>query len=188
MNFPNYMLCTIAAAICTLLSSCTPVPPSAPAKAGRIMYEWHDVGGPGEISIQINLSEQIATVSRGGHEVGWCFVATGLEGRNTKPGSYRITEMVVDKHSNRYGWIENEFGEVVNDDASPGDPVGPGERYVPAPMPYWMRLTDYGIGMHVGNIPSPGEPASHGCIRMPKDFVPQLFSQVKIGTPVKIVY
>jgi lipoprotein-anchoring transpeptidase ErfK/SrfK len=42
--------------------------------------------------------------------------------------------------------------------------------------------------MHVGNIPRPGEPASHGCIRMPKDFVPTLFEMVKIGTPVKIGY
>lgn len=55
-------------------------------------------------------------------------------------------------------------------------------------MPYWMRLTNYGIGMHVGNIPQPGEPASHGCIRMPEEFVPVLFNKVEIGTPVKITY
>jgi lipoprotein-anchoring transpeptidase ErfK/SrfK len=188
MNFLTYKICATASALCALLSSCTPPPPKEPSKAERIMYEWHDVGGPGEISVQIDLSEQIATIKRGGHEVGWCFVATGIEGRGTRPGSYRITEMIVDKHSNKYGWIENEFGEVVDDDASPGDRVGPGERYMPAPMPYWMRLTDYGVGMHVGKIPNPGDPASHGCIRMPSDFVPQLYSQVKLGTPVKIVY
>ncbi len=60
----------------------------------------------------------------------------------------------------------------------------PGEVYMPAPMPYWMRLTNYGIGMHVGNIPQPGEPASHGCIRMPEEFVPTLFNKVEVGTPV----
>ena len=152
------------------------------------MYEWHDDGGPGPVSIEIDLGKQVATVKRGQREIGWSYVATGKEGRATKPGSYRVTEKVVDKHSNLYGWIENEYGEVVDDDASPGDPVGPGEQYMPAPMPYWMRLTDYGIGMHVGNIPSPGETASHGCIRMPEEFVPQLFEQVKIGTPVKITY
>ncbi len=114
-------------------------------------------------------------------------MATGKEGRSTSPGSYKITEKIVDKHSNRYGWIENEFGEVTNDDATPGTGLQPGERYVPAPMPYWMRLTDYGIGMHVGKIPSPGEPASHGCIRMPEEFVPTLFDNVTVGTPVKIV-
>lgn len=179
-----------------LLSLCIPTlcscslfgPPPAPPKAQRAMFAWYDNGGPGEVSVQIDLSDQIARVKRGGHEIGWAYVATGIEGRGTRPGSYRITEMVVDKYSNKYGWIENELGEMVNDDATPKTPLKPGERYVPAPMPYWMRLTDYGVGMHVGNIPQPGDPASHGCIRMPKDFVPTLYSMVKLGTPVKIVY
>jgi lipoprotein-anchoring transpeptidase ErfK/SrfK len=177
------------AAICALaLNSCAFGPPAPPKKADRIMYQWHDDQAPEPVSVTIDLSEQVATVYRGGREVGWSYVATGKEGRGTSPGSYHITEKIVDKHSNKYGWIENEFGEVTDDDASPGDRLEPGERYMPAPMPYWMRLTSYGIGMHVGHIPQPGEPASHGCIRMPKEFVPLLFEQVKVGTPVKITY
>ena len=170
------------------VSSCAPPPPKEPAKAERIMYQWYDDAGPGAVSVSIDLSDQVATIKRGGREIGWGYVATGKEGRSTRPGSYYIMEKIVDKHSNRYGWIENEFGEVTDDDASPGDRLEPGEVYMPAPMPYWMRLTSYGIGMHVGNIPQPGEPASHGCIRMPKDFVPTLFDMVKVGTPVKIHY
>ncbi len=168
--------------------SCVPTVPPEPQKASHVMYQWHGDGGAGEISLAINLSKQVVTVSRGGREIGWAVVATGKEGRGTPAGSYRITEKIVDKHSNLYGWIENEYGEVVDDDATPSDPLGPGEVYKPAPMPYWMRLTDYGIGMHVGNIPRPGETASHGCIRMPEEFVPTLFNKVKIGTPVKITY
>ena len=57
---------------------------------------------------------------------------------------------------------------------------------MPAPMPYWMRLTSYGIGMHAGVIPKPGEAASHGCIRLPKDLAPRVFDVVKVGTPVTI--
>lgn len=152
------------------------------------MYQWYPDTGTGEVSVAIDLGEQVATVSRGGREIGWAFVATGIEGRGTPSGTYRITEKIVDKHSNRYGWIENEFGEVVDNDASPGDPMGPTDVYKPAPMPYWMRLTDYGIGMHVGKIPQPGAPASHGCIRMPEEFVPTLFGKVKVGTPVTITY
>jgi lipoprotein-anchoring transpeptidase ErfK/SrfK len=188
MNSTTYKLFSAIAAICVLLCSCSFGPPPEPAKAERIMYEWHDVGGPGELSVEIDLSDQIATIKRGGQEVGWSFVATGIEGRGTRPGSYRVTEKIVNKFSNKYGWIENELGEMVNDDATPSSPLNLGERYVPAPMPYWMRITHYGIGMHVGNIPYPGEPASHGCIRMPKDFVPLLYGQVKIGTPVKVTY
>ncbi|MEO1856528.1 MAG: L,D-transpeptidase family protein [Rubritalea sp.] len=51
-----------------------------------------------------------------------------------------------------------------------------------------MRLTNYEIEMHVGYIPQRKEPASHGCIRMPKEFVPTLFNMVDIGTRVKIKY
>ncbi len=189
MNIVRLLQLIAAAGICSAtLQSCTPVPPEAPRKADRIMYQWYDDSGPGEVDVEIDLSDQIATVNRGGREIGWCYVATGIEGRATSPGTYKVTEKIVDKHSNRYGWIENEYGEVTDNDASPGDPLEPGERYMPAPMPYWQRLTDYGIGMHIGKIPQPGEPASHGCIRMPEEFVPTFYNKTKIGTPVKITY
>lgn len=150
------------------------------------MYQWYEDKEPGDVSVSISLSQQIATIKRADREIGWSYVATGKEGRATTPGDFHIMEKIVDKHSNKYGWIENEYGEVTDDDASPGDPLQPGERYMAAPMPYWMRVTGYGIGMHVGKIPQPGEPASHGCIRMPKEFVPTLFDKVKVGTSVKI--
>jgi len=153
-----------------------------------VLYQWHDDGGPGKVAIKINLRTQMASYTRGGRDIGWSYVATGKEGHGTRAGRYSITEKIVDKYSNKYGWIEDEFGNVVDDDASPGDPVPAGCRYVAAPMPYWMRLTSQGVGMHAGIIPQPGEPASHGCIRLPKPFAPQLFEVVQVGTPVTITY
>ena len=150
------------------------------------MHEWHDDGGLGKVSIRISLTDQIAEFKRGERDIGWCYVATGKEGHATSPGTYQITEKIVDKHSGSYGWIEDEFGNVTNGDAKPSTPVPKGMVYMPAPMPYWMRITSYGIGMHGGLIPQPGEPASHGCIRMPKDFVATLFDVVVVGTPVTI--
>ena len=169
-------------------NSCAPATPLQPAKAERVMYEWHDDAGPGQVKVRINLKEQRDFFTRGDRPIGWTYVATGKEGHGTPAGNYKITEKIVDKYSNRYGWIEDEFGNVVDGDASPGDRVPAGCRYVPAPMPYWMRLTSYGIGMHAGNIPQPGEPASHGCIRLPKTFAPILFDAVQVGTPVRIHY
>jgi hypothetical protein len=151
-----------------------------------VLYQWHDDGGPGKVSIHISLPDQIAEFQRADRVIGWCYVATGKEGHGTSAGSYKITEKIEDKYSNRYGWIEDEFGNVVDNDAQPGDKVPEGMVYVPAPMPFWMRLTSYGIGMHGGFIPEPGKPASHGCIRLPKEFVPVLFDSVVIGTPVTI--
>ena len=177
----------LVAALALWVGACAPIgPPSTQVKAQRVLYRWYDDGGPGEVSIRISLSDQIAEYHRGGRPIGWSYVATGREGYGTKPGDYRITEKIVDKYSNRYGWIEDEFGNVVEPDAKAGQPVPEGMIYVPAPMPYWMRLTSYGIGMHGGIIPEPGKPASHGCIRLPKRFVPVLFDSVEVGTPVTI--
>ena len=171
------------------ISSCAPSgPPVPPSKATQVLYQWYDDGGPGPVAININLTSQKASFTRGGRDIGWTYVATGKEGHGTPAGKYSITEKIADKYSNAYGWIEDEYGNTVNGDAKPSSPVGPGEKYMPAPMPYWMRLTNYGIGMHGGIIPKPGDPASHGCIRMPHDFVPTLFEAVKVGTPVRITY
>ena len=180
---------TSCLAIALASVSCGPTgSPTTFRKPERVLHEWFDDGGPGSVTIRISLPDQIAEFERGGRAIGWCYVATGKEGHGTSAGSYKITEKIVDKYSNRYGWIEDEFGNVVDGDAKPSDKVPEGMIYVPAPMPYWMRLTSYGIGMHGGLIPEPGKPASHGCIRMPKEFVPTLFDSVVVGTPVTITH
>lgn len=175
-----------------LLVSCglneRPVHVSQHSERERVLYRWNDDGGEGVVSIRISLSDQIAEFTRGGRQIGWCYVATGKEGYGTRPGNYRITEKIVDKYSNRYGRIEDSLGNVTDSDAKPSDRVPRGMVYVPAPMPYWMRLTSYGIGMHGGVIPRPGEPASHGCIRLPRAFVPKLFAVVTVGTGVSITH
>ncbi len=182
------LLRLLAALTSLALCSCATTPPGPPPKAEHVLYEWYDDYGPGEVKVKIDLGEQRATYTRGGREIGWSFVATGKEGHGTPSGTFRITEKIVDKYSNRYGWIEDEWGNVTNGDAKPSTPVPPGERYMPAPMPFWMRLTSYGIGMHAGVIPKPGETASHGCIRLPKAVAPRVFDAVKVGTPVVITH
>ena len=189
MRISTHCLTGLASGVLAVVSaSCgtggNPTP--SPWRAERVLYQWYDDGGPGKVSVSISLSDQVAEFRRGGRDIGWCYVATGKEGHNTCPGSYQIMEKIVDKYSNRFGWIEDEFGNVTNGDATPGTPVPQGMVYVPAPMPYCMRITGYGIGMHGGLIPEPGKPASHGCIRMPKEFVPELYEAVDVGTPVTI--
>jgi hypothetical protein len=170
------------------IAGCAPVRPVSASTASPrpILYEWFDDGGPGDLHIRINLSNQKAYYTRNGRPVGWSYVAAGRPGNDTPTGDFEVSELTIDKQSNRYGWIENEFGETVNHDATPKDAVPAGGRYVPAPMPFWMRLTDYGIGMHAGHIPSPGYPASHGCIRLPKPLAPLVFENVRVGTTVFI--
>ena len=189
---PNMLHRWILPAACLVagaaLPSCSPIgPPKPPPRAQYVLYHWHDDGIGGPVRIKIDLTRQRLTVMRDQREVGWCVVATGLEGHSTPAGSYRISEKVVDKYSTIYGVIKDAEGYTIDDDARAGhDRVPAGCEFVPAPMPYWQRLTSYGIGMHAGPIPRPGEPASHGCIRMPHEFAPLLFEVTTEGTPVTI--
>jgi len=41
------------------------------------------------------------------------------------------------------------------------------------------------VGMHAGYLL--GYPASHGCVRMPRDVAALFFERVQIGTPVTVV-
>ncbi|GAA5118495.1 L,D-transpeptidase family protein [Luteolibacter yonseiensis] len=189
---PSSLLALSSAVLALVSSSCGvggPAPaPLASLKPKKQLYKWYDDGGEGKVSVRISLTDQIAEFKRGDRDIGWCYVATGKEGHGTSDGSYKITEKIEDKYSNRYGWFEDEYGNVTDGDAKYNDKVPAGMVYVPAPMPYWMRLTSYGIGMHGGLIPEPGKPASHGCIRLPKEFVPLVYDVVSVGTPVVITH
>ena len=57
-------------------------------------------------------------------------------------------------------------------------------KYDDAPMPHMQRIDQYGIALHAGH--NPGHPASHGCVRLPKQFAARLFSATGVGTPVLI--
>lgn len=188
MSSPSIVLKCLAVPLAvSALVSCQPKPDLTNApKPQQVLYDWQDTGGAGGLAVKISLSEQIARFERDGKVVGWCYVATGLGGYATPEGDYKILEKKVEKVSNLYGRILNAEGAVVDSDATSSDPLAEGQRFVPAQMPYWMRLTWGGMGMHGGPIPKPGRPASHGCIRMPRKFVPTLFAAVKVGTPVSI--
>ena len=151
------------------------------------LYEWHGEGMTGPTLVKINLDEQKAHIYRGGQEAGWTMLASGKSSHPTPNGTFSVLEKIEQKTSNLYGVIVNGQGNVVNWDAKAGvTPVPNGCRFVGAQMPYWMRLTGGGVGMHAGDIPAPGLPASHGCIRLPRDFAPTLFSVVQPGTRVTV--
>jgi lipoprotein-anchoring transpeptidase ErfK/SrfK len=176
----------LAVCLTSLTTSCGIFHSTPPLKAKPVLYEWSDDRGPGEVTVEIDLSEQIALYKRGGRLIGWSFVSTGKEGHATSPGDYTILEKLPLKLSNKYGWIADAAGNVTNGDARHDTPVPPGNYYSASPMPYWMRLTTYGVGLHAGEIPRPGEAASHGCIRLPREFVPQLYEVTKVGTRVRV--
>ncbi len=146
---------------------------------------WDGDGVGGSPSIRIDLGDQKAYFYKSDQLVGVSKISTGREGYRTPTGSYKILQKNANHRSNLYGEIVDQYGSVLNNDADVRKDVPPpGGRFVGAPMPNFMRITNGGVGMHAGYLP--GFPASHGCIRMPDWMSRKFFENVNLGTPVKV--
>ena len=163
-----------------------PLPDPEPAQKAKL-YEWTGEGRA-VTRVVVNVDEQKARFYEGDKEVGWTTVASGVSKYPTPVGAFSVQEKVANKESNLYGKIYGKGGQLINSNAKVGrTPIPEGARFDGADMPYFLRLTGDGIGMHAGPIPKPGRPASHGCIRMPKAFAPIAFRHVGVGTQVSII-
>jgi lipoprotein-anchoring transpeptidase ErfK/SrfK len=134
--------------------------------------------------IVIGLSEQRVYLLEGSEVLLCSPIASGKPGWNTPIGRFRISAKDIDHRSGSFGLIVNSKERVVNANATPGTRVPRGHHYDPAPMPYFMQFAPM-VGLHAGYLP--GYPASHGCVRMPRDLAAKFFAQVSIGTPVAVV-
>jgi hypothetical protein len=135
--------------------------------------------------IKIDLPTQRGFLMNGEEVVIDYPICSGTKSRPTPTGTFYILEKIVDKSSNRYGKIVDADGKVVNSDAdSASDTIPEGGKFVGAPMRYWMRLTNDGVGHHIG--PVRRYPASHACVRGPSGTIPTVYSKVKTGTRVVI--
>jgi len=135
--------------------------------------------------IEIRLSNQQIYLFQGEECTAKSDISTGKKGYDTKTGKFKITSKDKDHKSSLYGTFVNGAGKVVNENAEVGDTPPAGCKYLPSPMPNFLRLIDDGTGMHAGFLP--GFPASHGCIRLPEKFSEKLFEVAKVGTPVEII-
>lgn len=137
-------------------------------------------------SVTIDLSDQRGYLYNGSTLVMDYPISSGKEEYPSPTGTFYISEKIEDKRSNLYGKIYDAAGSLVKGDAdSRVDKVPEGGEYVGAAMPYWMRLTNDGVGMHQGRVPR--YPASHGCIRTHSSAIATVFEKVKVGTKVSIV-
>jgi hypothetical protein len=109
--------------------------------------------------IVVDLSEQEAYAYQDGRLLFHGWVSTGKPGHRTPTGHFRVLEKELRHVSSRYP-----------------EPNG-GAR-----MDYMLRLTNYGVAMHLGYVPN--YPASHGCIRMENGFAQRMYNWADVGTPV----
>jgi hypothetical protein len=134
-------------------------PASLAASIAPGRYVWRDDGsGEGPVRVLVSLPLQMAFVWRGSALVGVSSVSTGVAGYDTPTGNFTILEKDRDHHSNLY------------DDA---------------PMPWMLRLTWDGVALHGGKVT--GEPASHGCVRLPAAFARKLFEVADLGATVSVI-
>ncbi|MGP1426559.1 MAG: L,D-transpeptidase family protein, partial [Ottowia sp.] len=112
----------------------------------------------GPVVAVVNLYTQHAQIYRNGIAIGYTSVSTGKRGYGTPTGRFQVLEKRRFHRSSTYG---------------------------NAPMPWMVRLTWSGIAFHSGALP--GFPASHGCIRLPASFAPQLFGALSLGDTVAVL-
>ncbi len=113
-------------------------------------------------------------------------ISSGKRAGSTPVGNFTVSEKDADHRSSIYGNFVDSRGRVVRSGVSTKvDSAPSGTHYVGAPMAYFCRLTNNGVGMHVGILP--GYPASHGCIRLPAEIAPLIYEKVKVGTRVNVV-
>jgi len=122
-------------------------------------FFWEPELAPsGPLVVIISLPDQTLSVYRNGIRIAYSSISSGVKGRSTPAGVFTILEKEVTHFSNKYHH---------------------------APMPFMQRLTWEGVALHGGDLP--GYPASHGCIRLPREFAKRLYSVTTRGTTVIVV-
>ncbi len=153
------------------------------------IYKNHELIrlAPQNCRIVICLSQQRGRLYVNGQVAADWPVSTGIPGRATPTGNFSIREKKASYASNRYGKIFDKDGKCVNSDADAfSDHVPEGGHFAGSPMPYWMRLTGDGVGIHIGKVRA-GHRLSHGCIRTPGEMARELYRITSVGTKVAVV-
>ena len=140
-----------------------------------------DNGNPSRV--EIDLGQQTAYLIRGHRVVLQSPISSGRYGHLTQTGSFKVIEKERNHHSSIYGKIVDGNGNTIVADADIDMKVPRGGKFVPAPMPWFMRFHE-ADGMHAGYLP--GYPASHGCVRMPEQLAIAFYNAVEVGTPVTV--
>jgi len=181
-----------------LVSAERPTPPPPPAqpmrKASDLIHKQEPVKinqsllkevTPDAVHVVVSLPKQRAYLMIGEQIVIDSPISSGKRGHTSPTGHLQVLEKDPNHHSSLYGDFVDSSGRIVRAGVSARIDAAPsGTRFAGAAMKWFMRLTEEGVGMHIGILP--GYPASHGCIRMPPDGAKLFYDHVKVGTPVDV--
>src|SRR5260370_13687459 len=140
---------------------------------------------PDSVHLVVSLTKQRASLMTGDQIVIDSPISSGKRGHTSPTGHLSVLEKDPNHHSTLYGDFVDSSGRIVRAGVSARiDSAPSGTHFAGAAMKWFMRLTEDGVGMHVGILPA--YPASHGCIRMPLDGAQLFYDHVKVGTPVEV--
>jgi lipoprotein-anchoring transpeptidase ErfK/SrfK len=140
---------------------------------------------PDAVHIIVSLPKQRAYLMLAEQVVIDSPISSGKRGHSSPTGHLRVLEKDPNHHSSLYGDFVDSSGRIVRAGVSARiDSAPSGTHFAGAAMKWFLRLTEDGVGMHIGILP--GYPASHGCIRMPSDGAKLFYDHVKVGTPVDV--
>ncbi len=135
--------------------------------------------------VVISLSKQRVYLMTGDQIYIDSPISSGKAGHESPRGNWSVLEKDPNHRSSVYGNFVDRSGRTVRAGVSTKiDSAPSGTHYEGAPMKWFCRLTSGGVGMHIGILP--GYPASHGCIRLPADIAPIIYSKVRVGTKVVV--
>lgn len=124
--------------------------------------------------LEVSISKRKVTAFHGEIALKTYPVAVGKEGWSTPIGNHRVLQTI------EYPAWQNPFTGDVIPSKDPENPLG--DRWIG----FWTDGKDWS-GFHgTPNRASVGQAASHGCIRMYNEDVRELFSQVTVGTIVRV--
>jgi lipoprotein-anchoring transpeptidase ErfK/SrfK len=140
---------------------------------------------PDAVHVVVSIPKQRAYLMTGEQIVIDSPISSGKRGHTSPTGHLQVLEKDPNHHSSLYGDFVDNSGRIVRAGVSARIDAAPsGTHFAGAAMKWFMRLTEDGVGMHIGILP--GYPASHGCIRMPPDGAKLFYDHVKVGTPVDV--
>jgi lipoprotein-anchoring transpeptidase ErfK/SrfK len=135
--------------------------------------------------IVVSIPKQRAYLMMGEDIVADGPISSGKRGHSSPIGHLQVLEKDPNHHSNLYGDFVDRNGRIVRAGVSARiDPAPSGTHFEGAAMKLFLRLTEDGVGMHIGILP--GYPASHGCIRQSSDGAKLFYDHVKVGTSVDV--
>jgi lipoprotein-anchoring transpeptidase ErfK/SrfK len=126
-------------------------------KTGQFLWKEGAEAGGHDLRVVIGLGDQLAYLYDGAELIAVSTISSGKKSTPSPTGIFSVLEK---------------------------KPMHRSRKYDNAPMPFMQRIDKWGVALHAGH--NPGEPASHGCVRLPAKFAAKLYEVTDVGTPVLI--